>query len=211
MTSKYQLFRSLSPEQYQLLKADIKRRGVQVPIEVDNQGNILDGHHRKKICDELRIECPEICREFASEKEKREHVLMLNMGRRQLAGHEWGMAFMALLEVRGVGLGRGKRNDRTSVTLTEVAKEFGVSEATARRRIREAQAYSRMPSWLQQSVDANQVSIKEAVSHQLVNPDNYFAWLVGGMSTNDQIELMKRIYEKASDNEKAGICEFANS
>src|SRR5687768_2923035 len=53
--AKYQLFPDLAPEEYEELKADIAARGVQVPIEYDEEKNILDGHHRKRICDELGI------------------------------------------------------------------------------------------------------------------------------------------------------------
>jgi hypothetical protein len=36
----------LAPEIYEALKADIARNGISVPIEIDENGNILDGHHR---------------------------------------------------------------------------------------------------------------------------------------------------------------------
>ena len=40
----------LSTEEREALKADIKAHGVKVPIEIDEDGNILDGHHRHAIC-----------------------------------------------------------------------------------------------------------------------------------------------------------------
>lgn len=46
--SKYQLCEALSPEEYTMLEKDILERGIQVPIEVDAEGNVLDGHHRHK-------------------------------------------------------------------------------------------------------------------------------------------------------------------
>jgi len=42
----YQFFPPLSDEEYTALKKDIEDRGIQVPIELDSDGNILDGHHR---------------------------------------------------------------------------------------------------------------------------------------------------------------------
>lgn len=51
--SKYQVMPELTAEEYSELKADIAERGVMVPIEYDEQGNVLDGYHRLKICEEL--------------------------------------------------------------------------------------------------------------------------------------------------------------
>jgi hypothetical protein len=46
LTEKYQVLPSMPPEQFEVLKADIAERGVLVPIDVDEDGHILDGHHR---------------------------------------------------------------------------------------------------------------------------------------------------------------------
>jgi len=41
---QYQIFPNLAPDEYEALKADIKARGVRVPVEYDEAGAILDGH-----------------------------------------------------------------------------------------------------------------------------------------------------------------------
>ena len=46
LTEKYQVMPSMPLEQFAALKADIAERGVLVPIDVDEHGHILDGHHR---------------------------------------------------------------------------------------------------------------------------------------------------------------------
>ena len=51
--NKYQLFNPLSAEEYAALEADIAKRGVLVAVEQDQQGNILDGHHRVEIAAKL--------------------------------------------------------------------------------------------------------------------------------------------------------------
>ncbi len=43
---KYQLLPPLSPEDFAALEASIIEHGVLVPVEYDEEGNILDGHHR---------------------------------------------------------------------------------------------------------------------------------------------------------------------
>ena len=43
---KYQLLPELSAADFEVLKQDIAARGVMVPVEYDEEGSILDGHHR---------------------------------------------------------------------------------------------------------------------------------------------------------------------
>jgi hypothetical protein len=88
--SDYQLLPPLSAEEYAALKADIAARGVLVPVEVDEQGNLLDGHHRVLAWEELRAEgvpvaaYPATMRAGLSEADKLAHVLALNLARRHL-------------------------------------------------------------------------------------------------------------------------------
>jgi N6-adenosine-specific RNA methylase IME4 len=87
---KYQLFDPLPDEDYERLKADIRERGVLVPVELDEDGNILDGHHRVRAWKELKAEgvnladFPRMLRPSMSEEEKRNHVRALNILRRHL-------------------------------------------------------------------------------------------------------------------------------
>lgn len=82
---QYQVMLPLSVEDYAVLKADIAARGVLVPVEYDDDGNVLDGHHRLKACAELGIsDWPRIVRPGWSEEEKRQHARQLNIARRHL-------------------------------------------------------------------------------------------------------------------------------
>lgn len=82
---QYQLLPDLTEEEFAALKADIAARGVMVPVELDETGAVLDGHHRVRACAELGItEYPRIIRPGMSEDEKRKHVLALNLDRRHL-------------------------------------------------------------------------------------------------------------------------------
>jgi site-specific DNA-methyltransferase (adenine-specific) len=83
-TSPYQILPDLLPQEYEALKASIAERGVDIPIIVDNKGNIIDGFHRQRACDELGIFCPQEVRQFATEAEKYGLVLRSNCRRRQL-------------------------------------------------------------------------------------------------------------------------------
>ena len=82
--SKYQIFPPLTPEEFTSLKQSISEIGVEIPIIVDSDGNIIDGFHRKLACDDLGISCPTAVRQFNGETEKFELAMRLNCGRRQL-------------------------------------------------------------------------------------------------------------------------------
>lgn len=91
--SRYQVMPDLTEDEYKALKADIAARGVQVPIEFDEDGNVLDGHHRLRACAELGItEYPNITREGMTEDEKVMHAYRLNTARRHLTPEQTMMA-----------------------------------------------------------------------------------------------------------------------
>jgi ParB/Sulfiredoxin domain len=85
-TSKYQLMPEMNPAEFEALKADIAQRGVVVPIDIDENGEILDGHHRYRAWAELhRNEPPStIVRAGLSEQEKRAFARKNNILRRHL-------------------------------------------------------------------------------------------------------------------------------
>jgi ParB-like chromosome segregation protein Spo0J len=45
-----------SKEEYEALKNSIKEEGLHLPITINQNGVIIDGHHRYRICEELGIE-----------------------------------------------------------------------------------------------------------------------------------------------------------
>lgn len=84
MSGTYQCLPGLSDDEYKALEKSIVEHGIQVPILVDENKTVIDGHHRQEIADRLGIECP---RKFAldlSDAEKRTLALSLNLDRRHL-------------------------------------------------------------------------------------------------------------------------------
>jgi len=55
LSGKYQYDDPLTPDEFAQMEADILERGVQVAIEFDEDGNVLDGHHRLAICEKHGI------------------------------------------------------------------------------------------------------------------------------------------------------------
>jgi N6-adenosine-specific RNA methylase IME4/ParB-like chromosome segregation protein Spo0J len=76
---------ALTQEEYAELKADIAARGVMVPVEYDERGSVIDGHHRIRICAELGIrDFPKVIRAGMSEQEKLTRARKLNRARRHI-------------------------------------------------------------------------------------------------------------------------------
>jgi len=82
---KYQLLDPLSEPQYADLKEDIAERGILTPVIVDEFGEVIDGHHRKQIAEELGTDYPtHQLQPGLSEAAKLDASLALNlMGRKQ--------------------------------------------------------------------------------------------------------------------------------
>jgi len=81
----FQVMPELSAEEYRALKEDIKENGILVPITVDEDGKIIDGHHRLKAAQELGIDSPPVqVRSDLSREEKRSMAWKLNMQRRHI-------------------------------------------------------------------------------------------------------------------------------
>ncbi len=161
----YQILPPLGPDAYAALKADIARHGVLVPVELDEAGRVLDGHHRLRAAQELGLaEVPTLVRGGLSEEEKREHALRLNLLRRHLGPVSWAEAFRALAEVRGLGDrlgGPGGRPAGNADSVAALAAELGVPPRTARRRLRLADTLAEHPD-LAAAVDRGDLAASRA-------------------------------------------------
>ena len=124
---KYQLFDPLPPDDFAALKADIRERGVLVPVEMDEHGDILDGHHRVQAWQELRTEgvnladYPRMIRPGMSEEQKRNHVRALNLLRRHLPKEARAQVFADMR--------------RDGMTLQQIAEVVGVNASTVKRNL----------------------------------------------------------------------------
>ena len=80
----FQSMPPLSPDEYEALASSIREHGIQVPILVDENDVVIDGHHRRKIADELGIACPRRHVVDLDDTAKRALSLSLNLDRRHL-------------------------------------------------------------------------------------------------------------------------------
>lgn len=86
----YQVLDNLDEEAFTALKEDIRERGVLVPLEVDEQGRVLDGHQRARAIlqlqkEGLRVDYRVQVRPGLDEHDKFGHSISINLQRRQLS------------------------------------------------------------------------------------------------------------------------------
>jgi ParB-like nuclease domain len=141
------LVHPLSEEEYNSVKQSIEKDGQYYPIIVNQDGIILDGHHRYKICKELGIEPQFFIRNFKDSLEEKLFVLQSNLQRRQLNNFqktELALKSKSIVEEvarRNMSLG-GSRKGMGSKYLEplgekgvaeEIGKLAGVSHETVRK------------------------------------------------------------------------------
>lgn len=132
----YQLLPRLTDEEFTALKDDIKANGIRVPIDVDESGTVIDGHHRAWIAADLGIECPRRVVAGLTDEQKRAHAIAANVYRRSLSREqrremvrrlgELGMSTRQIAEVADVShmtVARDAEDDR------------GVTDVTPRARV----------------------------------------------------------------------------
>lgn len=134
----YQVMPSLTPAEFEGLKADIARHGVLVPVEMDETGNILDGHHRVQAWQELRDEgvtlpdYPRMVRSGMTEEAKRNHARRLNVMRRQLSREQRDEVMLAMradgMSQRQIAQAVGVSRKTVSNALTCSGGEFSPPE-----------------------------------------------------------------------------------
>lgn len=125
----YQLLPHLSDDDFEALKASIAAHGVLVPVEYDEAGNILDGHHRVAVCKMLGLaDWPRLVRKGLTEEEKRGVARQLNLARRHLSNGQKQQVIKAQLK------------DSPKLSSRAIAAKLGVDHKTvgaARRRMAE--------------------------------------------------------------------------
>lgn len=83
--NRFQLLPPLSTDDYAALLDSIRENGILVPVELDQDGNVIDGHHRLRAAAELGItDVPTVVREYADDEARRRRARVLNLARRHL-------------------------------------------------------------------------------------------------------------------------------
>lgn len=165
VSDRYRLLGGSREDELAALEADIRQRGILVPIEVDDEGNVLDGRARLQIARKLKIDCPRKIRRLRAEEDKVEHALKVQLLHREVGPISWARGFEKLLEIRGVERVRGPKpqvGGAISATVAGIAAELAVPERTARYRLQVAAELKDHPEVADQ-VDAGELTVREAL------------------------------------------------
>lgn len=119
MPAPFQVWHDLTESENLDLSEDIAANGVMVPIVLDGEGRILDGHHRFQIAESLGIDCPFTIVEIENDEQGRSIAYRLNAHRRHATREQKRAALERSL------LADPQLSDR------EHAKRVGVSHPTA--------------------------------------------------------------------------------
>lgn len=119
----YQLLPALAEDQLEALRQSIGESGILQPIEVDEDGRILDGHHRAAIAAELGMACPSRTISNLDESGKRRYALTVNLMRRQL---DRSARADLVAQLRGEGM-----------SVRAIAAETGIPKSEVGRSVRD--------------------------------------------------------------------------
>jgi len=153
LNSEYsKLLPSMPEEEFAELKASIKSEGQHYPIIVNEDLEVLDGHHRYRACQELGIEPDFEVRRFEDKLLEKKFVIEANLRRRHLNNFQLVELAVPLLEIekalakkRQIKGGKEGRNLQlgiapddaepkvTAKTAEVVARKAGVSTRTFER------------------------------------------------------------------------------
>ena len=164
----HRVFGQLPPAQFEELKADIARRGIQHPPEVAH-GMVIAGSQRLRALKDLEVHTCTVLvhEELTTDEEIEEYLLLDNVQRRQLtpgqmyrAGKELERIEAAKAKRRQVA-GRGHQADpeERGETGCHVAEKLGTSGDTYARL---KKIYEQGSVELQDQVDAGMISISAA-------------------------------------------------
>ena len=133
---------NISDDEYNALYKSIDESGLWVPIIVNPEGVILDGHHRYKICNKLGIAIKHVERVFENKLLEKKFVIETNLKRRHLNDFqksELGMQLQTINEeiakekmVKG-GKTKIPSNEEPFHSDKKTAEEIGVSRGTFER------------------------------------------------------------------------------
>lgn len=132
MSAPYQLFDALPPHVEQALRDSIALKGVMLPVLKDQHGNILDGHHRVRIADELGIKYRVDTVVVDDSDDAESYARVLNIARRHLTAEEIREHIISLaVRVNAEGAGELSQN--------EIARLAGVDRSTVNRILNDVQ------------------------------------------------------------------------
>lgn len=129
------LFPDLGGEDYKKLLVSIQEKGQLLPVAVNKDGILLDGHQRMRVCKELGIEPHFNIFTFADEEEELAFVVASNLTRRHLNDvQKYELAKRLLPMEHAFAVERQKKGvkidtEEKGTSLKKIGRDIGISEA----------------------------------------------------------------------------------
>ena len=131
----------LPPAEYEALKNSLRQNGLYVPITVNPEGFILDGHNRYEICIELGVEPKYEVKTFEDPLLEKKFVIESNLTRRHLTTFQRIEMALPLIELerelaqKRMLRGNPRQKFAEGKTLEIVAQRIGVSHELLRQAL----------------------------------------------------------------------------
>lgn len=160
-------FPALDPTAFAKLVADIRSRGVRVPVEVDPQGRIICGAERARACEALGQSVPTQVLRLGEELDYQEYAVRDNLHRRHLAPSDQARLVVIIQEIeqrrrRAPTGASAQASSVTSPPNSKVRDAVGAQVGLSGRQIAKYARLTRLPAPVQRLVDRRELSLEVA-------------------------------------------------
>jgi ParB-like chromosome segregation protein Spo0J len=160
----------MSDEEFSELKASIQSEGQHYPIIVNEDLEVLDGHHRYRACTELGIEPDFEVRKFDDKLIEKKFVIEANLRRRHLNNFQLVELAVPLLEIekalakkRQAKGGKNGRNTQLGLAPDDAEPEFKAkaTEAVAKKAGVSTRTFERGKKILEEASEDDKQKLRE--------------------------------------------------
>jgi len=164
------LLPKMSEEEFAELKASIKAEGQHYPIIVNENLEVLDGHHRYRACSELGIEPDFEVRRFEDKLLEKKFVIEANLRRRHLNNFQLVELAVPLLEIekalakkRQAKGGKDGRNLQLGLASDDAEPEFKAkaTEVVAKKAGVSTRTFERGKKILERASEEDKQKLRE--------------------------------------------------
>jgi len=164
------LLPKMSEEEFTELKASIQQEGQHYPIIVNEDLEILDGHHRFRACNELGIEADFEVRKFEDKLLEKKFVIEANLRRRHLNNFQLVELAVPLLEIekalakkRQAKGGKNGRNMQLGLASDDAEPEFKAkaTEVVAKKAGVSTRTFERGKKILEKATEEDKQRLRE--------------------------------------------------
>jgi N6-adenosine-specific RNA methylase IME4/ParB-like chromosome segregation protein Spo0J len=167
----------LTKAEYDLLKQSMSENGLYHPITVNQSGDVLDGHHRLKACQELGIKPAFEIKQFDDQLQEEIFVIDTNVARRQLSAYRKGELLLSkkkpLLEERAKeNMSNAGKGVKSFTPLERVNEELAKQLDMSHMQLHKIETImENAPEDLKEKVRTEQTSINNAYQQVMRSED----------------------------------------